>query len=59
MNKYFEFLDSIPEANELNAPNFLVEEFGIEYRIAVDVSTDWVRLVKSRSEYADKPNQGI
>ena len=54
MDKYFEFLDSIVGVTELNAPAYLVEKFGIEYRIAVEVTTEWVRLNWNRRKYADR-----
>lgn len=49
-DRYRKFLDSHPDANELNAPTLLVEEFGIEYRIAVNITIEWVRMVQERRE---------
>ena len=53
MDKYFKYLDSIADANELNAPSYLVERFGIEYRIAVEITTEWLRRNLSRSRHAN------
>lgn len=54
MEEYFEFLDSIPGMDELNAPACLVDNFGIEYRIAVEITTEWLRRVWSRRSHADR-----
>lgn len=54
MKEYFEFLNSVPGANELTAPACLVEEFGIEYRIAVEITTEWLRINQSRRSHADR-----
>lgn len=54
MDKYFEFLNSVPGVNELTAPACLVEEFGIEYRIAVEITTEWLRSNQNRRSHADR-----
>ena len=59
MDRYFEFLDSVVGANELNAPAYLVEEFGIEYRIAVEITTEWIRRNWSRRDYADRHDREV
>lgn len=53
MEEYFRFLDSIADADELNAPSYLVERFGIEYRIAVEITTEWLRRNLSRSRHVN------
>ncbi len=54
MDRYFEFLDGVVGVDELNAPAYLVEEFGIEYRIAVEIATEWLRSNQSRRSNADR-----
>lgn len=53
MNEYFEFLDKQEDLNPLYAPSMLADEFGIEYRIAVDIVTEWTRVVMNRRNNAD------
>ena len=57
MDRYFEFLDSVIGVDELNAPAYLVEEFGIEYRIAVEITTEWIRRNWSRRSHANRHNR--
>ena len=59
MKEYLEFLDNTVGANELNAPSLLVERFGIEYRIAVDITTEWVRYNLSRRSHADRHGRKV
>lgn len=53
MDKYFKFLDEHKNVHPYSAPALLVEEFGIEYRKAVEIVTEWVRLTRNRRRYAD------
>lgn len=53
MEEYFDFLDKQEDLSPLYAPALLVEQFGIEYRIAVEIVTEWTRVVMSRSSHAD------
>lgn len=59
MDRYFEFLDRQEDANELNAASLLVDEFGIEYRIAEDITSEWVRMNIERSRRANRYNREV
>lgn len=53
MREYFDYLDSLPNVTELTAPSILVERYGIEYRIAVSIVTEWMRIIRERENHAN------
>lgn len=53
MDQYFAFLDGQEDVHPFSAPALLVEEFGIEYRKAVEIVTEWVRISRNRSRYVN------
>lgn len=59
MNRYFDFLNHQEDANELNAASLLVDEFGIEYRIAEDITSEWVRMNIERSRRANRYSREV